>query len=63
MTYSAANVLDSNGRFYTDANGRQMMPRVRDQRFSYDLGDDDQIVTSNYYPVTAGIPASKLTQN
>ncbi len=54
MTYSLEDTGDSTGKFWTDANGRQMMPRVRNERFSY----DPQFLTlepvaSNYYPVTS----------
>ena len=41
--------------FWTDANGRQMVHRIKDSRFSYDLVDGDlEPVSSNYYPVTSG---------
>ena len=41
--------LTSNGTFYTDSNGRQMIKRVRS---SY---AEDKFETSNYYPVTSRI--------
>ena len=41
--------------FWTDANGRQMVRRIKDFRFSYNLVDGDlEPVSSNYYPVTSG---------
>jgi hypothetical protein len=42
--------------FWTDANGRQMVRRVQDTRFSYDLGEGatNQPISSNYYPITSG---------
>ena len=55
MTYS--KVLDTQGTFWTDANGRQLMKRERNKRFSFDLQDGHFIepISSNYYPVTSGI--------
>ena len=48
--------FDNAGEFWTDANGRQMMRRIRDHRFSFELTDGDQEpVSSNYYPITTGI--------
>ena len=42
--------------FRTDANGRQMVHRIKDDRFSYELTDGDlEPVSSNYYPVTSGV--------
>lgn len=53
MIYSDPNV-NNNAEFWTDANGRQMMRRVRDQRLSFDLVDGDfEPIASNYYPVTS----------
>ena len=42
--------------FWTDSNGRQMIRRVQDTRFSYDIGNGAEIepVTSNYYPINTG---------
>jgi lysosomal alpha-mannosidase len=41
--------------FWTDANGRQMVRRLKDRRFSYELENGDlESVSSNYYPVTSG---------
>ena len=55
MKYSYDGI-DSIGEFRTDANGRQFMRRIRNQRFSYDLEDGatDEPISSNYYPVNAG---------
>ena len=40
--------------FWTDANGRQMVRRLKDTRFSYELEHGNlEPVSSNYYPVTA----------
>ncbi|XP_059099516.1 lysosomal alpha-mannosidase-like [Tigriopus californicus] len=48
--------LENDGEFWTDANGRQFMRRIKDERFSYELTDGDkEPVSSNYYPVTTGI--------
>ena len=48
---------DTKQEFWTDSNGRQMIRRVQDTRFSYDLGPGAEIepVTSNYYPINSGI--------
>ena len=50
---------DSNGgkcEFWTDSNGRQMMKRIQDTRFSYNLngGELSEPVASNYYPINSG---------
>lgn len=47
--------LQNDGEFWTDANGRQFMRRIKNERFSYELIDgDEEPVSSNYYPVTTG---------
>ena len=64
MVYTNINYLrnskekdDTKQEFWTDSNGRQMIRRVQDTRFSYDLGSGAEIepVTSNYYPINSGI--------
>ena len=47
---------DEKQEFWTDSNGRQMIKRVQDTRFSYDLGNGAEIepVSSNYYPINSG---------
>lgn len=41
--------------FHTDANGRQMVRRVLNQRsFNFTDGEKEP-VASNYYPITTGI--------
>ena len=42
--------LDSKNTFYTDANGRQMMKRVKDYRPTWSLNTTEP-VSENYYPV------------
>uniref|UniRef100_A0A1Q3FMY3 Alpha-mannosidase n=2 Tax=Culex tarsalis TaxID=7177 RepID=A0A1Q3FMY3_CULTA len=49
--YSAAQ---SNGVFYTDSNGREMIKRTRNHRDTWDLHLEESIA-GNYYPVTAKI--------
>ncbi|KAB7498671.1 hypothetical protein Anas_06484, partial [Armadillidium nasatum] len=39
--------------FYTDANGREMIKRVKDYRETWDLSLETESVSRNYYPVTA----------
>ena len=47
----ATNVI-SNGKFYTDANGREMVPRAYNQRGpSYPTLSVNEPVAGNYYPV------------
>ena len=47
--------IRSNGTFFTDSNGRQMMERRRDERPSYEIDPDTETVSQDYYPVTAMI--------
>ncbi|KRT80854.1 glycoside hydrolase, partial [Oryctes borbonicus] len=44
----------SNGVFYTDSNGRQMVKRIRDFREMYYYTNEEP-VSGNYYPVTSKI--------
>lgn len=44
--------LRSNGTFFTDANGRETLRRVRDHRFTWRV-ESTENVASNYYPVTS----------
>ena len=55
---------DPKQEFWTDSNGRQMIRRVQDTRFSYDLGPGSEIepVTSNYYPINSGINSRNRTR-
>ncbi|XP_034481924.1 lysosomal alpha-mannosidase-like [Drosophila innubila] len=46
--------LSSNGVFYTDSNGREMIKRERNKR-EYFEPDMSESVSGNYYPVTARI--------
>ncbi|XP_001866193.2 lysosomal alpha-mannosidase [Culex quinquefasciatus] len=46
--------IQSNGVFWTDSNGREMIKRVRDHRETFDF-DGVEPVAGNYYPVTAKI--------
>ncbi|XP_061512042.1 lysosomal alpha-mannosidase [Anopheles gambiae] len=49
--YTAAQ---SSGVFWTDANGREMMRRVRNHRDTWNV-DLEEKISGNYYPVTAKI--------
>lgn len=46
--------IESNGVFYTDSNGREMMKRRRDHRDTWKLTLAEP-VSGNYYPVTTKI--------
>lgn len=46
--------IESNGVFYTDSNGREMIKRQRDYRETWKLQLDEKIA-GNYYPVTSKI--------
>lgn len=46
--------IASNGIFYTDSNGREMLRRQRDHRDTWNLTLLEK-VAGNYYPVTAKI--------
>ena len=49
--------FNQQGIFYTDANGRQTMKRIRDFRPSYDVENAtlEEPVSSNYYPINSAI--------
>ncbi|XP_051165376.1 lysosomal alpha-mannosidase [Leptopilina boulardi] len=46
--------LESNGQFYTDSNGREMLKRERNKRPTWNLHLQEP-VAGNYYPVTTKI--------
>ncbi|XP_014672953.1 PREDICTED: lysosomal alpha-mannosidase-like [Priapulus caudatus] len=46
--------IQSNGVFYTDSNGREMLQRTRDQRPTWTLNKTEP-VAGNYYPITSKI--------
>ena len=46
--------IASNGYFYTDANGRELLTRKRDSRFSFNYTVYEN-VSGNYYPVPSRI--------
>lgn len=46
--------IRSGDAFYTDSNGREMLPRRRDHRYTWNLNVTEKI-SGNYYPVTAKI--------
>lgn len=45
--------LKTDGLFYTDSNGRQLLKRVRNQRPTYAYNVSDEPIASNYYPVNS----------
>ena len=46
--------LKSNGIFYTDSNGREMLKRVRDFRPTWNLNQTEPI-SGNYYPINSRV--------
>ena len=54
ITYFESD-LQSNGTFYTDANGREMLKRVRDYRPSWPHFNQTEPVSGNYYPINSRI--------
>ena len=44
--------VESNGEFYTDSNGRQMLKRKRDYRPTWKLNVTEP-VSGNYYPINS----------
>ncbi|XP_068150676.1 lysosomal alpha-mannosidase-like [Drosophila tropicalis] len=46
--------ISSNGVFYTDSNGREMLERKRNERENFDP-DLTEEISANYYPVTTRI--------
>ncbi|XP_052745994.1 uncharacterized protein LOC112048803 [Bicyclus anynana] len=54
--------LENEGTFYTDANGRQMMKRIRHMRATYEPYNLDPIA-GNFYPVTSRIYIEDIKKN
>ncbi|XP_034129784.1 lysosomal alpha-mannosidase-like isoform X6 [Drosophila guanche] len=54
--------ISSNGVFYTDSNGREMIKRVKDKRedFNPDLGR--QPISGNYYPIVSRIALEDINK-
>ena len=50
-----ASDLVSNGTFYTDANGREILKRVRNYRPSWPNFNQTEPVSGNYYPINSRI--------
>ncbi len=56
VMYNMSSLNQNPDEYFTDANGRQMMRRMRFQR-SYDVSELElriQPESSNYYPITTG---------
>ncbi|XP_068153638.1 lysosomal alpha-mannosidase-like [Drosophila tropicalis] len=47
--------ISSNGVFYTDSNGREMLKREKNKRESFEADLSEQPISGNYYPVTSRI--------
>uniref|UniRef100_W8C2M5 Alpha-mannosidase n=2 Tax=Ceratitis capitata TaxID=7213 RepID=W8C2M5_CERCA len=56
-----SSAIKSNGVFYTDSNGREMLRRVRNQR-EYFKPNMTESVSGNYYPITARITIEDATK-
>lgn len=54
--------LASDGTFYTDSNGREMLKRIRDFRPTWNL-ELEEPISGNYYPVTSKILIRDEKQN
>ncbi|XP_065339498.1 lysosomal alpha-mannosidase-like [Cloeon dipterum] len=46
---------ETNGKFYTDSNGREILERNRDLRPTWDFDPSFEPVAGNYYPITTSI--------
>ena len=56
MRYNRDN-FPTEGKFWTDSNGRQDMERVRGKRASFTLDNaEDEPVAANYFPITSCEP-------
>ncbi|XP_069699537.1 lysosomal alpha-mannosidase-like [Periplaneta americana] len=53
--------LDTQGLFYTDSNGRELLERKRDFRPTWDL-DLQEPISGNYYPITSKILIRDVTK-
>ena len=51
---------ETDGLFYTDSNGREMLERQRDFRATWTLNLSEP-VAGNYYPITTAISLRNLT--
>ncbi|KAH8287906.1 hypothetical protein KR018_006961, partial [Drosophila ironensis] len=60
ITRFSSNIA-SNGKFYTDSNGREMLERDRNKRENFDA-DMTEAISGNYYPVTAQISLQDETK-
>ncbi|XP_065910012.1 lysosomal alpha-mannosidase-like [Dysidea avara] len=57
-----ATTMATNKMWYTDANGREMKLRVRDNRATWQLNNTEP-VAGNYYPVNSRISIQDTTSN
>lgn len=46
--------IQSEKKYYTDANGRQVLERIRDYRPTWHF-IPDELITANYYPINSRI--------
>lgn len=50
VNFYAYNFTNTDGKFYTDSNGLEMLERVKDYRNDWKL-ETDQSISANYYPI------------
>ncbi|KAH8410113.1 hypothetical protein KR009_006062 [Drosophila setifemur] len=55
VVFTLNSTLESNGVFYTDSNGRELIRREKDKREDYVPDLNRQPTSGNYYPITSRI--------
>jgi hypothetical protein len=55
VTVFKVSEWETNAKFYTDSNGREILERIRNYRPTWDFDPQHEPTASNYYPVTTAI--------